>query len=47
MAPVLLGRSNKILPIPQCLIDQIQIQKPILVVVTDQILDHTLESSSA
>ena len=28
-------------PSPQCLIDQIQVQKPIQVVVTDQMPDHT------
>ena len=32
---------NKPLPAPvQCLIDQIQVQKPILVVATDQMPDH-------
>ena len=28
-------------PSPQCLVDQIQVQKPILVVTTDQTPDHT------
>ena len=28
-------------PIPQCLIDQIQVQKPIQGVATDQMPDHT------
>ena len=27
-------------PSPQCLVDQIQVQKPILVVATDQMPDH-------
>ena len=33
---------NKLLPAPfQCLVGQIQVQKPILVVTTDQMTDHT------
>ena len=33
---------NKQLPAPvQCLVDQIQVHKPILVVATDQMPDHT------
>ena len=33
---------NKPLPdLVQCLVDQIQAQKPILVVATDQMLNHT------
>ena len=33
---------NKPLPAPvQCLVDQIQVHKPILVVATDQMPDHT------
>ena len=32
---------NKPLPAPQCLVDQIQVQKTILVVATDQMPDRT------
>ena len=32
-------------PSPQCLVDKIQVQKPIQVVATNQRHDHTLESS--
>ena len=50
--PVLLDRSNEtswVFPalkskshfLPQCLADQIQVHKPIQVVVTDQMPDHT------
>ena len=53
IAPVLLNRSNEtkcfssieinkplVAPV-QCLVDQIQVQKPIVVVATDQMPDHT------
>ena len=49
-APVLLDQSNKTsieinksfpCPTPQCLVDQIQVQKPILLVATDQMPDDT------
>ena len=47
IAPVLLDRSNAsteikaTCPSPQCLVDQIQVQKPITVVATAQMFDHT------
>ena len=36
-----LKSTSHFLPIPQCLVDQIQIQKPILVIATNQMPDHT------
>ena len=47
--PLLLDQSNETsrnqqansYPSPQCLVDQIQVQKPIQVVATDEISDHT------